>query len=224
MVTTSLYLAAKLFDRFDPDPERYQQAIDEFIASDTRNPLTDKPVIFVGSSSIRLWKLAEYYPSLPGLNRGFGGSQLSDVNHYIEPLILKHSPSIVVLYAGENDVAQGKPAEAVLEDFKIFTEQILQALPKTQIVFISIKPSPHRWQIWSQMQKTNQTIQAFINTRDNLHYVDISAFMIDETGPIPTLYRKDGLHMKKSGYDIWTRELNKLLIPLYSSIKASAEN
>ena len=116
------------------------------------------PIVFVGSSSIRKWPTAEYFPDLPIINRGFGGSHISDVNYYVYETVLKYKPKIIVFYAGDNDIAGGKSPEQVLNDYKRFIGLIHSNLSNTQVIFIPIKPSLRRWTLWPEMRKTNKLI------------------------------------------------------------------
>ena len=67
-----------------------------------------------------MWDLDKYFPKLNGVNRGFGGSEIADSIHFADRIIIKHRPKKVLLYAGDNDIAKGKTAEIVFNDFKKF--------------------------------------------------------------------------------------------------------
>ncbi len=121
----------------------------EFAEQDQRQPYPPAGVVFVGSSSIRLWDLKKSFPQFDPspLNRGFGGSQLSDTaEHWVE-LVEKHHPRAVVIYAGDNDLASGKTAERVAHDFDRIVKQWQPTVEKCKLFYISIKPSPSRWHL-----------------------------------------------------------------------------
>src|SRR5712691_4050334 len=120
---------------------RWEKTIAAFEQQDKDKPPPKNAVLFAGSSSIRLWDLPKYFPGMDVINRGFGGSEVADSVHFADRLIVKHKPRIVVLYAGDNDIAAGKTPERVLADFKAFVKAVHAGLPKTKIVYISIKPS-----------------------------------------------------------------------------------
>jgi|TARA_B100001167_G_C16680949_1_gene262322 lysophospholipase L1-like esterase len=196
----------------DPDPERFEQQISRFEAWDTKNSHPTKATLFVGSSSIVMWNSAERFPNLPLINRGFGGSHVSDVNHYVEQTVLKYSPSTVVFYAGDNDLGAGKSVTQVFEDYQEFVEAVLEELPESEIVFVAVKPSIRRWSLWPKMQELNEKVHSFSGLRANLHYADIATPMLGKDGtPMPELFVRDGLHMTSAGYDIWTDVLANLL-------------
>ncbi len=94
-------------------PEKWKKAIFQFELDDAKKPPPQQSYLFVGSSSIRMWDLPKYFPHEKPINRGYGGSELCDTTHYVKQLILKHKPRVVVLYAGDNDIARGKSAEQV---------------------------------------------------------------------------------------------------------------
>ena len=189
----------------DPDPTRFAEAIDRFAAWDRQNAFPERGVLFVGSSSIVGWPTAERFPGLPVINRGFGGSHISDVNHYAEQTVLKYAPDLIVFYAGNNDVEAGKPPRQVLEDYQQFVGAVLARKPTTQIIYVSIHPSIARWGRWPLMSETNELIRAWSATDWRLNYVDISPGMLGSDGqPLPRLFVQDGLHLNPAGYDVWT--------------------
>jgi len=103
----------------DPDPHRFDEAIETFRRWDAKNAIPDHPILFVGSSSIRMWKTAESFTDLPVVNRGFGGAHISDMLFFKQDILLKYKkPACIVMYCGGNDVAGGKSAERVVRDFK----------------------------------------------------------------------------------------------------------
>jgi len=199
-----------------PDPTRFKAEIDAFRQWDTKNAVPRDGVLFVGSSSIRLWPTAERFPDLPVINRGFGGSQISDVNHYINDVVLKYRPAVVVFYAGENDINAGRTPEQVVADYQDFVSKVLEARPDTRIVFLPMKPSLARWTLWPTMQVANARIQSYSRGgADRLFYVDTATPMLTADGQLqPHLYVDDGLHMTAAGYDIWTQ----VLIPVLAKV------
>jgi lysophospholipase L1-like esterase len=196
----------------DPDAGRFAAEIAEFEAWDAKNAVPDDPVVFVGSSSIRLWNSAERFPDFPVVNRGFGGAHISDVNRYVEETTLKYRPVLVVFYAGDNDIADGKTAAQVLEDYREFATTVLDAGPSVRIVFISIKPSLARWSVWPRMMEANEMIRSYSESRDELYTIDLATPMLGEDGtPRPDIFLEDGLHMNEIGYDIWSGRLAPFL-------------
>lgn len=190
-------------------PEKWVSAIDTLTKADTNNPPPRHGIVFVGSSSIRLWTtLTQDFPQLPVINRGFGGSELGDSVAFAERIVTPYQPRTVVVYAGENDINAGKSPESVLADFKAFRAKVHAAVPQARILFISLKPSPSRWKLKDQMIRANQLVAAECRTDQRLGFVDIWPDMLDAKGePRPELFLKDMLHMKPEGYAIWVKRL-----------------
>ena len=196
----------------DPDPQRFAAAFEEFAEWDTKNYVPENGIVMVGSSSIVRWNSAESFPGLPIINRGFGGSQASDIIPWVEEAVLKYDPAVVVYYAGDNDTEAGKGAEQIFEDIRTFTEAVLAHDPATQVVILSVKPSPRRWQWQSVMLDTNAMIRRYADTLPTVHYVDVATPMLGRDGqPISNLYVEDRLHMTAAGYDVWNRVLSPVL-------------
>jgi lysophospholipase L1-like esterase len=189
----------------DPDPNRFTQDIQRFQQWDRQNAFPADGVLFAGSSSIVRWQTVERFPGLPVINRGFGGSHISDVNTFIDQTALRYDPALIVFYAGNNDIQSGKTPGQVLEDYQQFVRTVHAADPTTSILFISIHPSPARWARWPEMEETNRLVEEFSRSGATLHYVDISRPMLGADGqPIRRLYVEDGLHLTEAGYDVWT--------------------
>ena len=186
--------------------DRFEKEIAAFEAADRTQPPPKDAVLFIGSSSIRLWKsLAADFPNIAVINRGFGGSQIADSTRYADRIVIPYHPRRVVFYAGDNDLAVGKPPETLLADFEAFVTKVHSELPDVPISYISIKPSPLRWKLVDKMRKANALIEAYIKSGKNLDYIDVFTPMLGPDGqPRPELYRPDHLHMVAKGYELWT--------------------
>jgi len=208
-----LIVALQIAPAVAEDPSaRWEPAIQAFEKQDAENPPPKDGVLFVGSSSIRLWDLNESFPGKAYINRGFGGSQIADSIAFVDRLVLKHEPHIVIIYAGNNDIAAGKTPAAVAADFATFQKKVHAKLPKTRIMYVAIKPSLKRWNLYPQMAEANRKIAEQCAADDRLTYLDIAAPMLGEDGrPKPDLFREDGLHLNKKGYEVWTQVVAKHL-------------
>jgi lysophospholipase L1-like esterase len=192
------------------ETEKWEKDIASFEAQDAKNPPPKKAVLFVGSSSIRLWKLNQSFPDLKTINRGFGGSELADSVRYAKRIVIPHEPHTVVLYAGDNDLAGGKSPKQVFADFQQFVEVVHRALPKTNVVYIGIKPSIQRWALIDKVREANRMIREDIarHNNDRLRFVDVEKPMLGADGrPRAELLQEDGLHLNKEGYAVWTKLL-----------------
>jgi len=196
----------------DPDPNRFEKDIESFVAWDSKNAAPAEPILFVGSSSIRMWKTRESFPDLPVINRGFGGSHISDVIHFADRIVLPYAPKLIVFYAGDNDVAGGKSAAGVLCDYRRFVELVHAGLPDTSIIFIPIKPSGRRWSLWPEMKKANALIKAFSGKHPRRLYADLATPLLDVDGkPDDSLFLGDRLHLNDEGYQAWNKALRPVI-------------
>jgi lysophospholipase L1-like esterase len=194
-----------------PNFAKWEKEIAAFEKQDQEKAPPPGGVVFVGSSTIRLWKLDKSFPELHALNRGFGGSQLADSVHFAPRIVLKYQPRVVVLYAGDNDLAARKTPEQVFADFQTFATLIHQELPKTKLIYLSIKPSVKRWSIWDKDQKANALIEAYCKHDPRRVFLDIApALLGDDHKPRPELFIADGLHLNEKGY----AQVANLLKPL----------
>ncbi len=190
----------------DHDPSRWEKYIARFEAADKKQMPQPDGVLFIGSSSIRMWKTLEQdFPGLPVINRGFGGSQIADSNHFAGRIVHPYKPRQIVLYAGDNDVAGGKSPERVLADFQQFLKTVRAKLPKVRVSFIAIKPSLSRWKLSGKMAMANSLVRDACGKDKRLDYIDIWQPMLDDNGkPRPDLFLGDGLHLNAKGYALWT--------------------
>lgn len=184
---------------------KWEAEIQAFEKEDQRNPPEKDGVLFVGSSSIRMWKsLEKDFPEIHVINRGFGGSQIEDSTYFIERIVLPYRPRMIVLYAGDNDLAAGKTPKRVFEDYKKFVRKVHQQLPKTRIAYISIKPSLARWNLVSKIKDANNRIRRYTLRDRRLAYIDVFKPMLGTDGqPCKELFVADGLHMTPAGYEVW---------------------
>lgn len=194
---------------------QWEPEIRAFEAQDKANPPPAKPIVFIGSSSIRIWKsLTNDFKGLGILNRGFGGSQLSDSVFFFDRIILPYRPRQVFVYAGDNDLAAGKSPETVLIEFQALVRKIEDTLPDTKIAFISIKPSPSRWRLAESMRTANRLIAQDIQSDRRVEFIDVFNPMLNSEGlPQEELFLPDKLHMNEKGYALWKSILLPRLLP-----------
>ena len=189
----------------DPDPSRWEKAIHEFEEWDSRNSPPQNAVLFVGSSSIRGWRTHEFFPKLTVINRGFGGSYLSEVNHFFPRIVQPYHPRVIVVYAGDNDIADDKSPEQVADDYREFVRLVRAQWPDTPAIYISIKPSLARWDKWPSMKRANKLIEELTRNDARLFYADTAASTLGDDGkPRGELLVEDGLHLNRKGYQVWS--------------------
>lgn len=189
----------------------WEADMQRFERQDAEDPARPGGVVFVGSSSIRLWDLeASFGPGSatpikgPLRNRGFGGSQMDESVDEVDLLVLRRRPRLVVVYAGDNDIHEGKTAERVAADFDRFVAAVHAELPETRLAYIAIKPSLARWGLAEQMRDANDRIARRCDEDPRLVFIDIWRPMLGADGaPRPELFVDDGLHLNDAGYRLW---------------------
>jgi lysophospholipase L1-like esterase len=188
--------------------------INEYKEQDAKNFPQPNGILFVGSSSLRMWKNLEIvYKDYHAINRGFGGSTLGQAIYYADDIIYPYQPRQIIIYSGENDLAEGASIEVTFDRFKTLFDIIRKKMPNVPIAFISIKPSPSRINLMPQMAATNQLIAYFLAQQTNAKYINVFDAMLQENmQPKSDIFLSDNLHMNEKGYQIWINIITPYLI------------
>ena len=196
-----------------PKAERFELAILAFEAADKIKPPPQNGILFTGASNIVGWKtLAEDFAGLLVINRGFGGSHISDCVYYAERVIIPYKPRMIVFRSGGNDIASGKTPEQVADDFQALVEKLRVKLPDTRIAFWSITPSVARLKNWDREKKCNELIRSYISAGKNMVYIDTADATLGADGkPRPELFKPDGLHFNAEAYKMFTKIIRPYL-------------
>ena len=194
----------------------FQDEIQIFKKEDSIGATPKNAILFVGSSSFRMWTTVQKdFPMHKIVNRAFGGSSFPDLIRYADQVIIPYQPAQVVIYCGDNDLASSDTvtAELVSERFQQLFHLIRQQLPETAIAFVSIKPSPSRQHLLPKVIAANELIKTFLKGQAKTAYIDVFSAMIDQQGnPKPDLFIDDRLHMNQKGYAIWLQVIEPYLI------------
>lgn len=184
---------------------RWEKEISAFEQQDAQKPLRKKLILFTGSSSIRRWEdLSSYFPGKQVLNRGFGGSQASDLLQYADRITGQHKIKQILIYEGDNDLASGKTVDRVVGDLKQIVIHYQEKYPKATVSFLSVKPSPARLQYIPQIKEVNEQMKAFMLSRRKAQFIDVFSPLLREDGnPKPEIFVSDGIHMNAQGYQLW---------------------
>ncbi|HEV7404757.1 MAG TPA: GDSL-type esterase/lipase family protein [Chthoniobacteraceae bacterium] len=184
------------------DFAKWDKAIAAFQAGDEKTPPAKGGIVFVGSSTIVRWKtLAQDYPGLNLINRGFGGNEIEDCTHFAEQTIFPYEPKMVVLRAGGNDIHNGKSPEQVFSDFKAFVEKVRGKLPDAEILYLSMSPSIARLSEIEQNKAANALIKKYCEEGTKLKYIDTWDVPLGTDGqPDPAMFVEDKLHFSPAGY------------------------
>lgn len=195
-----------------PPPNPFEADIRAFEAQDAESMPPERQILFVGSSSIRMWNTDKWFPDRGIINRGFGGSTMSDAVYFFDRIVAPYRPRAIFLYEGDNDIAGGRPAEQVRDGFVRFAALVEEELPGTPLYYLPIKPSAARWDVVDEMRRANCLINVVIRDHEWMHYVDTNEILLGPGGtPRPELYLEDGLHLSEAGYALWTDIVEPLL-------------
>jgi lysophospholipase L1-like esterase len=202
-----------------PPVSPFAEEFRAFAAAEARLPLPREPVLFYGSSSIRLWHtLAEDFPGLALVNRGFGGSTLAECVEEMDRLVFPVQPRAVVLYAGENDLDQGASPEQIEDLFRDFAERLDDRLGLIPLIFISIKPSPARAWALPRIRRANELVRAALADWPNARFLDLFPLMLDAAGNVRhEFFTEDWLHMSRAGYLLWAAQVRACLAEILPS-------
>jgi len=214
MSRTARYIIAALLCVAGAAQAQWEDAFAAFDAADRLHAPSPGGVVFVGSSSIRLWDgLESQFGARPVIiKRGFGGSRLSDCTHHLDRLVTRYQPRLMLVYEGDNDVAEGRTPLEILQSFQAFVDGVHRKLPATRIAFISIKPSPLRHELLPQIREANALIRDYTGSQQTLEYIDVFTPMLDADGaPRADLFRADALHLNDAGYALWKRVIAERL-------------
>lgn len=166
---------------------------------------SDKPtIVFTGSSSVRLWEdLQERFPDKQILNTGFGGSQTSDLEIYLDELILNYNPKQVFIYEGDNDISSKKRPRAIVGTMHDIIKELLRKRPEMEVVLISPKPSISRWHLKRKYMRLNKRLNKLASELKNVRFADVWTVMTNKRKLKTHLFIEDGLHMNPQGYELW---------------------
>ncbi|MBB1284145.1 G-D-S-L family lipolytic protein [Flavisolibacter sp. BT320] len=214
-----LFFAVLLFIHFsaiaqNPCPPFWND-IQKFKKEDSAVKHPSNPILFIGSSSFTRWNdVQEYFPGYNIVNRGFGGSQITDVIRYFYDVVMPYAPKQVVIYCGENDLSytSDMQPETVVQRFKTLFGMIRQNFPQAAIHYVAMKPSPSRAAFLDKFQKANRSIQAFLKGQKNAGFINVYPAMLDAKGKVRTdIFVSDNLHMNAEGYRIWQKVMQPYL-------------
>lgn len=192
----------------------WEDVIRGFEEFDRANPPPPDPLLLTGSSSIGFWPDPKKdFAPLPVVQRGFGGSCMFELLHYVPRVILPYRPRQIVIYSGDNDIAAGRTPAQIEQDFTAIVHQVRAVLPQVPFYLISIKPSPCRAQMWKDMQEANRCLRDRCALIPGITFVDLWHDMLNPDGTGRSeYYTADMLHMNPKGYAMWVNRLRPLLL------------
>jgi lysophospholipase L1-like esterase len=171
-------------------------------------------ILFIGSSSFRIWKtFATDLAGIPAFNRGFGGSTMTDALHYFDRMVVKYAPSTVVVYEGDNDLAKGKSIEELAKEYEEFSNRLMKALPKTKLVYLAVRPSLSRIAIVEKQKLFNAWLANYCKSQKGRFYLDMhSPFYLPDGTVMPDIFIADRLHLNEKGYQIFSAKIKGFIL------------
>jgi len=208
-----LTLFAALSRGAEPGPNRFEKDIAAFEAADAKTPPPPGAILFVGDSTYTKWKtMRDDLPEYTVINRGFGGSQMSDLLYYADRIVLRYNPRMIVVQEGGNDIHGGKSPDRLLADIKAFIEKVRASLPNTPIVIGSITGNSARWSEIETRQRANQIVKDFVATQKNVVWVNFfDPFLGADGKPREELFVEDHMHPNHAGYELRAQILRPIL-------------
>ncbi len=212
--TILILFSISILNAQEKGPERFENQIKEYEEQDKADFPPEGANLFVGSSSIRIWQdIADYFPGYQVINRGFGGSQYSDLLYYLDRIVIPYEPAKIFIYEGDNDIASGKDTKTIMKDVKKIRKIIKKKLPDAEVALIAAKPSVARWELGDKYLELNEAIEMYACKTENTEYVDVWYPALDENGMVFThIFRDDNLHMNAEGYKIWQKVIAPYLV------------
>lgn len=195
------------------DPKRFENDIQAYLKSDKETPPPSESILFIGSSIFRQWAhLKEQMTPLPVFNRAFGGSQTNDILYYMDKIVLPYRPKIIVYYCGSNDINDSHQPQGIFDRFKRFSDRVKEALPDTQVYYVSINRAPQKKDHWDWVDAANTLAKSYCETTPKRGYIDVNPALFDAEGkPRMELYQDDRLHFKPEAYVEFTKIIRPVI-------------
>lgn len=192
---------------------QFENEIKAFEKQDREQPPPQNAILFVGSSTIAGWNdIHEDFAPFTIIPRGFGGSNMNDILHYADRIVFPYAPRAVIIYEGDNDIAQDIAPEKIRDAFRLLVNKLHKQYPAARVYVLSIKPSPHRWNMWPRMRDANKLLAEECLKDKRLIFVDTASAMLDADGNVKKdLFVDDGLHLNRKGYELWRDILRPVL-------------
>jgi len=203
---------------FISSPLWAQQAFEKEIRNYEKQDSISMPakgqILFIGSSSFRIWKtFATDLAGIAAINRGFGGSTMTDALYYFDRMVVKYAPSTVVVYEGDNDLNKGKSPEDLAKEYEDFSNRLKKALPKTKLVYLAVRPSLSRIAIVDKQKQFNSWLADYCKSQKGRFFLDMhSPFYLPDGTVMPDIFVADRLHLNEKGYLIFSAKIREFIL------------
>ncbi len=217
LFSVSLIVLASIANAQNLDPTRFENTILAFEASDAKSQPAEGAILLTGSSSIARWndQAAAALAPLSVIPRGFGGSVMGDVLHYLDRVALTYKPRAILIYEGDNDTWYKLSEEKIIGQFEEIVARVHAALPDTRVYALSVKPSVARVSVWPAAQAVSARLEAIAAADPLVHFIDVASPFLMPDGTVMTdIFIEDGLHLNDKGNEIWGRAIKAGLMEI----------
>jgi lysophospholipase L1-like esterase len=192
----------------------FENEIRNFEKQDSISMPAKGQILFIGSSSFRIWKtFATDLAGIQAINRGFGGSTMTDALYYFDRMIVKYAPKVVVVYEGDNDLNKGISPEDLAKEYEEFSNRLKKALPNTKLVYLAVRPSLARIAIVEKQKQFNTWLANYCKSQKGMFYLDMhSPFYLPDGTVMPDIFIADRLHLNEKGYQIFSGKIRGFII------------
>ncbi len=170
-------------------------------------PAEAQRVVFMGDSITDGWKLSQYFPGKPYVNRGIGGQTTPQMVVRMFEDVINLKPAAVIIFAGTNDIARNTGPETlamVEENFQMMAE--LATAHGIRVILCSVTPvsdyGPRKMTDGrppSDILKLNTWLKEYA-AKTNAVYADYFSAVVDDKGMLKDGISRDGLHPNEKGY------------------------
>lgn len=205
--------------RIDQANKKWAKEIAKLEARDTSESYPDDAILFLGSSSIRLWERLDHdIAPYRGINRGYGGATYHDLAVFAPRLIAPHTYAAAVVFVG-NDIL-GKPTDTPLDELDRLVRHIIgvskKHQPEAPVLLVEITPTESRFAAYPQIRKANAVLREIALTAPGVILVETNEYYLTlDRKPITDYFLEDRLHQNPTGYELWgtliKRELDEVL-------------
>ncbi|PCI79133.1 MAG: hypothetical protein COB20_05460 [SAR86 cluster bacterium] len=199
------------------DPTRFEDTILGFETEDAKSAPNEGAILLTGSSSIARWndQAEAALAPLSVIPRGFGGSVMGDVLHYLDRVALTYKPRAILIYEGDNDTWYKLSEEKIVGQFEEIVAQVHELLPETRVYVLSVKPSVARESVWPAAQQVSASLHAIAESDPLVHFIDVASPFLKADGTVMTdIFVEDGLHLNDKGNAIWGRAIKAGLMEI----------
>ena len=217
-------LSCSPFSKYSQSNRQFEEEVSILERLDVEEKAGEKDILFIGSSSIRLWDNIneDMYP-YSSVKRGYGGAHFYDLIHFSERLVKNHTPKAIIIFVA-NDITGSNGLTNLVGDlspnevkrlFKLNYKLIRSIHKFIPIFLIETTPTLKRWKVWSEILKSNKKLESFCKKEPNLYYISTRDKFIGVDGlPIKSLFLNDELHLNTDGYKLWSNIIKTKLIEI----------